>query len=786
MKVGSNILNLGILAGVSALILPVFADAQAVQGADIVPENVDAIPRGDIVVTAQKRSERLNDVPLAITAAGGSELLNRGVISTDDLVKIVPGFQATNTTLNPVYTLRGVGFFDSSLSARGAVAVYNDEIGLPFGVLTQGISFDLERVEVLKGPQGTLYGQNSTGGAINYISAKPTDEFKAGISGELGRFAWGYLEAFASGPITDTLNARVAVHQDFGGDWQRGYTNRETSGSRNAIAGRFLLDWRPTNRLHVSTNFTVTNIASDPQMPQVSSFWSIIGGATRPPALVGYPLPPQSDRAADFTPGQSYFKRDRMLMGAARIDYDVADDVQLTSLTSYIDYNRHNRNERDGTTVYNNSFENSGTIQVFQQELRLAGNLRGIQWIVGGNYERDKAYQQDISAFTDGSITSVYNRIVPGVPYLGLTGYTRSRYESKAAFGNADFQVIPKVTAHLGVRYTDYSGSGENCVHPDTLNVTGAALTIIYNRARALLGLPPYTNIPAVPQSGCVNADTATYTFQQLHETLSENNVSWKAGLDWKPTHDFMLYGNVSKGYKGGSFPAVQAQFDFQFNPATQEALTDYEAGFKASLLHRTLQLNGSVFYYDYRDKQVQGRILAIVGSQPKLVNIPKSRIKGWELEMHWNPGRHFTLGGGVTYLDSRTQGSFVNYEPEGRPVDFGGERFPFAPVWQGMADAEYRFDVNDRLEAFLGASARSQTKSTAAFGDNPDFQIGGYTTLDLRAGIEDKARGWRVGLFGRNVTDTYYWNSVIRGLDTNVRYTGMPATYGVFFSFKP
>ncbi|MEI4508722.1 TonB-dependent receptor [Sphingopyxis sp. CCNWLW253] len=773
-------LRLFALGSVSAM-----AGAAHAQTAEVPADTEEASPAaGEIIVTAQKRSERLNDVPMAITAATGDDLAARGVTSIEDLAKVVPGFQYTHTTLNPVYTLRGVGFFDTSFSARGAVAVYNDEIGLPFGVMTQGIPFDLERVEVLKGPQGTLYGQNSTGGAINYISAKPTDSFKAGISGEIGRFRWGYVEAFASGPITDTLNARVAVHQDFGGDWQRGFTNDRTSGSRNAIAGRFLLDWKPTDRLRISSNFTVTHIDSDPQMPQISSFWSIVGGATRPPALVGYPLPSKSNRAADFTPGQAYYKRDQMLMGAVRLDYDLSDTWQVTSLSSYADYDRENRNERDGTTVYNNSFANSGGLKVFQQELRLSGEMGDrVQLLAGLNYERDKAVQIDVSAFTDGSVTRVYNALVPNDPFLGNMSDTRSRYTSKAIFGNAEIELTPTLTAQLGARYTDYRGTGSNCTGPDERNVLGRALTIIYNGRRAALGLPPIAPIQA---GQCVAADLATFTPQELTQRLKENNVSWRVGIDWKPSPDFMLYGNVSRGYKGGSFPSVLANFDFQFAPALQEALTDYEVGFKASLFDRTLQVNGGAFYYDYQNKQVQGRIINSAGSQPKLVNIPASRLKGTELEIHWSPSRHFTLGGGITYLDSRTKGRFVNFEPQGTPNDFGGERFPYAPKWQGTVDAEYRVDLGDRLEMFAGASLRAQSRTVAAFGDNPNFDIDGYALLDLRLGIEDKDAGWRVALFGRNVTDTTYWTSTIRGLDTNVRYMGMPATYGISFSFKP
>lgn len=770
------------IGGVSALALSGVAMAQT--GEQPEEQATASVSTDEIVVTAQKREERLSDVPMAITAASGDELHARGITAIEDLVKIVPGFQYTPTTLNPVYTLRGVGFFDTSFAARGAVAVYNDEIGLPFGVMTQGIGFDLERVEVLKGPQGTLYGQNSTGGAINYISAKPTDEFSAGISGEFGRFSRGYVEAFASGPLTDTLKARVAARQEFGGDWQRGFTNGQTSGKRNAIAGRFLLDWNPVERLNISTSFTVTHNDSDPQMPQVGSFWSIVGGATRPPALVGYPLPPRSNRAADFTPDQPYFKRDQMLMGAVRLDYDIAEDWRVTSLTSYADFDRRNRNERDGTTVFNNSFTNEGELKVFQQELRVSGEIRsGIQLIGGLTYEHDKSLQIDQSAFTTGTVVGAFNALVPGEPFLGIKGTTRSRYTSKAVFGNVEAKLTSTLTAHLGARYTDYRGSGSQCSISDANNVQGRALTIIYNARRAALGLAA---IPTLQPSDCVGADLATFTPHELREKLNEDNISWKIGLDWKPSRDFMLYGNISKGYKGGSLPSVQANYDFQFAPASQESLIDYEAGFKASLFDRTLQLNGSAFYYDYRNKQIQGRIINAVGSQPKLVNIPSSRLKGAELEAHWTPSRNFRFGGGITYIDSRTRGAFMNFEPEGRAVDFGGERFPFAPKWQGSADAEVRGEIAGGRELFAGASVLAQTRTTAAFGENPNFQIDGYATLDLRVGIDDKDKGWRVALFGRNVTGSYYWTSTIRGLDTNVRYTGMPATYGISFSYRP
>src|SRR5690606_16449149 len=159
---------------------------------------------GEIIVTAQKREQSLNDVGLSITAATGAELTALGVNDTGDLAKITPGFTFTKSQDGtPLYTLRGVGFNDYTLGASPAVSVYVDQVPLAYGAFTQGASLDLERVEVLKGPQGILFGQNSTGGAINYIAAKPSQEFEAGVKGSYGRFNRLEAEGFVSGGLSD-------------------------------------------------------------------------------------------------------------------------------------------------------------------------------------------------------------------------------------------------------------------------------------------------------------------------------------------------------------------------------------------------------------------------------------------------------------------------------------------------------------------------------------------------------------------------------------------------------
>lgn len=181
----------------SFLVVPALAGAQPVPSS--IQEEVNV---GDIIVTAQKRSERLTDVPISITAASGEQLAKAGVVSPGDLGKIVPGFTYQPSNYGPpVYSIRGVGFFDNALAGSPTVTVYVDQVPLPYLAMTAGATLDLERVEVLKGPQGTLFGQNSTGGAVNFLAAKPTRDLSFGLSGEYARFNQVSAGGFISGPI---------------------------------------------------------------------------------------------------------------------------------------------------------------------------------------------------------------------------------------------------------------------------------------------------------------------------------------------------------------------------------------------------------------------------------------------------------------------------------------------------------------------------------------------------------------------------------------------------------
>ncbi|MCX8498783.1 MAG: TonB-dependent receptor plug domain-containing protein, partial [Caulobacteraceae bacterium] len=282
-------LKLAIVAGISSLSL-MGAAAQAQERA---PETASLVP--EIIVTAQKREENVNAVPMSITAVTGEQLKRAGVNEVRDLVKVSPGFSYADSYVgSPIYTLRGIGFSDISLGGRSTVSLYVDQAPIPFAIESRGVNLDLERVEILKGPQGTLFGQNATGGAINFIAAKPTKTFAAGIDASYGTFNAVDLSGFISGPLSDTLGARLAVQTVSSDPWQRSYTKTAENGADKVQNARLTLAWDPSARLKVQVNINGSNDQSDVQAGQLIGINPQIAPiAPFVPGLLTYRLAPK-------------------------------------------------------------------------------------------------------------------------------------------------------------------------------------------------------------------------------------------------------------------------------------------------------------------------------------------------------------------------------------------------------------------------------------------------------------------------------------------------------------
>lgn len=736
----------------------------ATVGTTLAQEAEEQFDSGEIVVTATKRAESANDVPMSIAAASGDDLAAAGVRSADDLGKIVPGFTFTQSAYStPVYSLRGVGFYNYDIASTPTVTVYQDEAPLPFSAMSRGASFDLERVEVLKGPQGLLFGSNSTGGAVNYIAARPTARFKAGLDAGYGRFNAYELGGFVSSPLGDSAGVRLAARHEGSGDWQRSTTRNDKLGGRNFTQARLQFDLAPSERLAAKFGLNYFRDKSDVQAAQLIQVSPLIPPAADP-QLFTFPLA-NDTRQADWTPSLRPTRDDRQWQGSARFDYEIGDAVTLTSLTSYADYKQNDRVDPDATRLAIADTIDRGKIKALFQEVRLSGEFgEGSRWIVGANYENNKVRETQTLTSTSGSGFRAFNLFF-GAPIPDAIDISSTqKFRNLAAFANVDFALSDRFKAHAGVRYTDSRDRFSGC----TGNSANGALALI-------LG------IPGNPQCTQFNA---TGPGSPTNNTLKEDNVSWRAGIDFTPNKDTLLYANVSRGFKIGAFPLIPAVFAFQYDPATQEKLTAYEAGFKLSPT-RGVQLNGAAFYYDYIDKQVLGSDnVPPFGTLNRLVNIPKSKVAGAELQLIVRPVAGLTLNAGLTYVHTRI-GDFTNIDPFGATRNFKGESFPNTPKWQGSLAADYEFPVSGSLNGFVGTNVTLRSKTNGGLGENAILRIDGYTLVDLRAGVASADDRWRLSVWGRNVFDKYYWTNAYRIADVSARFAGKPATYGATLAFR-
>ena len=757
----------------------------------------------DIVVTAQKRSERLSNVPLTISAASAATLANVGVTDTSSLAKIAPGFTATKTaTAAPVYTLRGVGYFDSSLAATPAVTVYVDQIPLSYPQMTRNAVFDLERVEVLKGPQGTLFGQNSTGGAVNYIAAKPTKTLQAGLDVSGGSFSLLNADGFISGPVSSTLTFRLALGHESQGDWQhstsRPYDGR---GEVDITKGRVLLDWKPTSKLSFTFGATGWVDKSDTQGAQLVAKTSNLPPS---PQFLAYPLGPQTAQASDWTPGVRKARDDYFYQFSLRAAYAATDDINIVSLTSYARLKLDVPSDTDGTSLMLADYTDTGNIKSFNQEVRAEATLPTTRIIVGGNYSKDKALQNTSLGVADSS--TAYNSPPGTGPVSQIRFFANQSIESYAGFVNVEQDLTSTLKLQGAVRYTHTSKSFSGC-GADVDNGLGSVISFLVNNIfRPAAGIPGRITIPA---NSCISLD-AGFNPGVVFRSLDEHNVSFRAGPSWKVTPDILLYANVSKGYKAGTFPTLGGISAAEYNPTTQESVMAYEGGFKAAVDQRRVQLSGAAFYYDYKNKQLLGTFTdPFFGPLQQLVNIPKSRIYGAELQVAAEPVTGLTLNGGITYVNSKVTSSYTNLNPYGSAIDFRGSAFPFTPKVQATFNAEYKVPLSDRWSAFLGGNALYNSSTFGAFGANVPYNptdpqhgsfgrfpslpvvtgalnLKAYTTVDLRAGVETADHALRFSVWARNVTNEYYWTTAtFIPADTTIRYTGMPRTFGATVGFR-
>ncbi len=792
----------------------------------------------DIIVTANKREQSVNSVGLTITAASAEDLSNRGIAGPGDLAKLVPGFTFTQSIYStPVFTLRGIGLYDATFGAAPSVSVYTDQIPRNVPVMSEALDLDIERVEVLKGPQGTLFGQSSTGGAINYIVGKPTSELSAGFNASYERFNRAELSGYISGPLADGIRARLAVKGVSGGAWQRSLSRPDDdNGDQRKFMGRFTVDIEPTESLKIELMATGSRDRSDPLAPQYAgtvlnlyptqdaaaasgnpyaqvnaqryadittptssgydaSFvgrQSVVVGRLSSPdaataaganALLGTPVSTNA-RDAEWTQGLLGRSDNSYYQLAGRADLDLSDTLKLTYIAALAKQKLSYNQDLDGTTGQVADVPLFGNVRSFNNELRLALDTDTFNGIIGASYDNLRTSQNNFFLLGDYSANADLISIT-------LNEFD-SRMRSYGVFANGEFRVTPQLTVQGGIRYTKNKQEATYCYS----DPTGAGAAVLFGSA---LNSVPIT-IGAgqcFPTTGDLLTGTAQSTLTPVSQTLTEDNISFRIGANYKFEGGALLYATVSQGYKAGIFSAIGASRANQYSPATQEKVIAYEGGFKLPIAGNALQFNGAAFYYDYSNKQVRGRVQdTVFGLLEKMLNVPKSYVFGLEGELVARPAEGLRISAGATYLKSKvksdysaTADGFAVYNAAGYTGNFKGSDLPYTPKFSANIDAEYSVPVSGDLEAFLGGGLTYQSKQNTTFHNASlpadDFYIDGYALLDVRAGVSSTDGRWRASIYGRNITNKSYVTAISTYLDTLIRYRGKPSVYGLSISYK-
>ncbi len=727
--------------GAAFVALPAYADEAAQASPPAAAKANDDVEK--VTVTAQKRKQNILDVGLNVSVVSGADTRDKrieevrdltGSMSNLDVKEQVPGAM-------PVITIRGVGLDDFSSTNNPSAGIYIDEVFLSSLAMMSFDVYDLERIEVLKGPQGTLYGRNSTAGAINVITAKPSpDGFAAFASAGYGNFAAFDAEGMVNVPVSDTFAVRVAaktIQQDEGYWFNR--VIGDDIGKRDLWMGRAQAAWSPTDSLDFNLKFEGQRSRSE--MGQGEFFGAF--GPTPPcpgsPACFefhGYNDTDGDPFTGDWS-GDHFYNIDQWGT-TLRADADIG-DATLTSVTGYIQFERAFYIDTDATPFFQTDFLQSEKVNQISQELRLAGTREGlVDWLVGGFYSHDH-----VTVNTPGFHADLFN--------TNTLTLADQETDSAAAFAHAEWVLTDQLKFVTGLRYTWEEKS----------DVGGT------------IDLVPFA--PGSFLSGCVT----TCQLSSVNTTITDRNWSWKVGFDWKPDDNTLIYLNASQGVKSGGFFSGIAVASFQLAPYRPETLVAYELGLKKQ--YRSLQFTGSLFYYDYSDVQTFIRESVAIPVQ-RLGNVDEATLYGADLDLTWRPENveGLTIEARLGLLNSEL-GAFSTANG---PVPKGNE-MPNAPEVTFSGRVKYDVPVGDAL--FIGLQLGTHY-SDGVFKDainDPIIAADSYWTFDASAALFSAADGWEIKAWGKNLGDEQHETQGLNVLTLGYgnRYFSAPRTYGATVS---
>lgn len=598
----------------------------------------------EIVVTAQKREQSLQDVAVAVTAFTGQDIVDQGITQAKYIAAQTPNLLTKNAVGNtaPIFSIRGLSLNDFATNGTQPVGVYVDEVYLVNNSQLSFQVFDLERVEALKGPQGTLYGRNTTAGAVNFISRKPTDDFNADVTLTVGNYDALTIEGAMSGPLGENLSGRFSFASE---NWGEGFFTNTASNEDHGAVER--LGWRGQLQWDAGGAATVLLKLHGGRDRSDNWYYSLLANESGLPE--GDLIVAADPVDGDIYQGafNSFPQIDNEALGVAlTVDWDL-EGFSVRSISAYeaMDYAR--QEDFDSTTLSAGNNDYTGELTTYSQELRFTslGN-RGWDWIVGAFYGVDELDESDVFDETDHPF------------FLGLVldEIYKQETTSLALYNHNDIALTDAWTLTAGVRFTD-----------EERTFTGG-----------------------------------TIGFAEVDSTVSYSELTGRLGVDYSFGDKAMAYASYSRGYKTGGFTGFFVFVPEEKDPYNPEFINAYEVGFKSDLVNGLLRLNGAAFRYDYEDLQA----FAGVDGFFRIFNVEAVRVTGAELDAWWVPAESLDIRAGIGLLDTEVTesslpdvavGNRLGNAPELQfnaslsyewPLDNGN-------LLQAMFTASYQDDVN-------------------------------------------------------------------------------------------
>lgn len=733
---------------------------------------------GDIVVTAQKRSERLQDVPLAVSVIGGDALTATGSPGLDGAVNLVPAlnFQKSGTTLNQSLFLRGVGTTTFSIAGEPSVSAVVDGVvfartGEAFGDLV-----DIERMEVLRGPQGTLFGKNASAGVINIVTKQPTRDFGGYLEGS---YFTGGNEARIRGalnvPITENLLSRfTGFYSRFDGNIRNdAFGGRRVNGYEH-VGGRVQLKWTPSDA-------TTIAIIADYHKNQDDCCAEVIG--TGPLNAAGNPITSPISAALPTPRGNETRRVNQNLItrteeegyGASiQIDTELGTQT-VTSITAYREYS--NTEVRDGdflaapyvgfTQLHDLGPQTGDT---FSQEVRITSpSQQFLSYVVGVYYSRaasERTFSRSVVNCGTAAPTALVPCGSPGAPAttnpFGVANFG-SVFQNIAAFSQFTLNFTDRFRFIGGVRYTT---DQLEVWHSRATPLAGPGVNAnfdqgVFDRYNQLLAQGV---APGAAQTQAVAASNGV----AWRGKTTNDNWSGKAALQFDLSRDMVAYGGWTRGYKGPAFNVFYNLNANGTNVIAPETSDSYEIGLKNTLFNGALTLNLAAFYAKYDNFQANNPDLVAGVVVTRFTNAGEVSTRGVEADVVLRPIDDLSISGGIAYTDAHVDQFF---QPPGAPVTAvipSGTSLPFAPKWKGSAGIDYRWRTGGAVDVFLGAQGNYQSKQLALF--SPDAvqrrlgTIDGYGLVNLSAGVGDQDDRFRLTFQVRNLFDQSFAAAIQNG----------------------